>query len=164
MVNNKPNVKRRIKMFTICRNNLWKWSIIAIVIMAVIAFVDLINSIGNDSPLYKHIDQSTDYDILFLEDTEGNVTLDLETLNEEHWTREELFQLETRKLLDSIKQFSRQELNNFNNITIRFVTQKTKRVPYTISVNADTLMKNDWAQFVSLFKKVNRCCGILSVL
>jgi len=149
MANNKSSLKKRIKMVTMFKKNSWKWSIIAIVIIVAVGIAGLTNSMSDDSPLYKHIDKSTDFDILSLEDNEGNVTLDLETLDTEHWTREDFFQLETRILLDAIKHFPRQEQNYFKKITIRAITEKTERVFYTVSVNGDTLMKNDWTKIES---------------
>lgn len=149
MAKNKSSVKKRIEMVTKFKENSWKWSIIAVFIVATLGIVGLTNSISNESPLYKYIDKSTDFDILLIQDNEGNVTIDLETLDEEHWTREDIFQLETRILLDAIKHFLEQEQNDFKKITIRAITKKTERVFYTASVNGDTLMNHDWTKMES---------------
>lgn len=124
----------------------WRWSLIAIIVLLLVGIVGLTNSMSKQSPLEAHIDKATDFDIVSLEDNQGDVTFDLETLDTEHWTREDFFRLETRILLDVIKHFPREDLSYFKKITIRGITEKTNRVFYTVSVSGDTLIQNNWAE------------------
>jgi predicted transcriptional regulator len=102
---------------------------------------------GFKDPLYKHLSIATDYKITKFINNNGIIDVTLETLDEPDWIVEGNIQLETRIVFNSIKNFprTRKELDELNEVTVRFVTKKTNKKISKITVSGARLIETAWS-------------------
>jgi hypothetical protein len=101
---------------------------------------------GFKDPLYKYLSTTMDYKITNFTNNNGIIDVSLEVLDEFDLTETHL-QLRARIVLDLIKRFprTRKELDELNEVTVRFVTKKTNKQISKITVSGARLIETAWS-------------------
>jgi hypothetical protein len=100
---------------------------------------------GFKDPLYKYLRTNMDYKITKFINNNGIIDVTLEVLDEFDLTEAHI-QLRARTVLDLIKRFprTRKELDELNEVTVRFVTKKTNKQISKITVSGARLIETFW--------------------